>query len=56
LNRDQLEGLEEVLPQGYPREGGLVVLRGKKGSSRRSRRRYHGRMVRRTPWYRRCVW
>lgn len=55
LTKKQLEGLNEVLPAGYPRTGGVVVAtsKGKKGGSRKGRRRYDG--VKRSlfiPWYR----
>lgn len=52
LSRKQLEGLEEVLPKGYPSTGGLVVLRDKKSRSRRSGRRRSSKKAPFVPWYR----
>lgn len=57
MTKEQLEGLDDVLPAGYPKVGGLVVIRNSKRSgARRRRKRYDG--TKRTPaarWYRMYV-
>lgn len=50
LTREQLVGLGECLPAGYPSSGGLIVLRGKKGHSRKVKRR-RAVKVPSVPWY-----
>lgn len=56
LSSEQLDGLEEVLPAGYPRQGGLVVLldNKKRSTSGRKRRRSTGKARCFVPWYKRA--
>lgn len=52
LSPEQLEGLEEVLPAGYPSSGGVVVLKTRKSRSRRGggRRRFARAKLARRRW------
>lgn len=52
LSTKQLEGLAEVLPAGYPKTGGVVVLRDKKSRSKNNSRRRRSTKSTFVPWYR----
>ncbi len=56
MTKEQLEGLSEVLPDGYPRQGGGIVVldddNKKHGSSKRRKRGGKPR-PQFTPWYQR---
>lgn len=57
LTKSQLCGLEEVLPQGYPSQGGVIVLLDRKPHSRSSkRRRSRSKKAQFVPWYQRNGW
>jgi len=54
LERKQLLGLSEVLPNGYPKQGGVIVVRndGKSAPASKSRKRRQKKYPI-IPWYRR---
>lgn len=49
---DKYEGLAECLPAEYPKTGGLIIVRDKKGSPSKSKRSRKDK-VKAQPWYRR---
>lgn len=52
LSGDQLVGLADVLPAGYPKTSGVVILTDdRRGGTRRSRRRKPTKKTMRVPWY-----
>lgn len=54
LTESQLLGLDEVLPQGYPSQGGVIVLLDKKPHSRSGKRKRPRRAKAPfVPWYQR---
>lgn len=53
LSPEQLYGLAEVLPAGYPKSGGLVILTGDKKSGAKKGRKRSAKKVVWTPWYKR---
>lgn len=54
LTAEQLEGLDLVLPAGYPRSCGVIVVRGKKSRARKVRRKAT-KPLPFVPWYQRAV-
>ena len=53
LTPEQLVGLAEVLPAGYPKTSGVVVMTDTNGRSKSSRKGRDKKVYVHIPWYRR---
>lgn len=57
LTKEQLDGLHEVLPAGYPKECGVIDLTTDpcKKASRKTSRRLRKKKAELVPWYQRTT-